>query len=87
MATLKRLKFRRFPVPLVDVPDTELARKEAETLTHQTLYDPPVDGATPLDGEGNPMTSPILTRDVQAKLRQGFTLEPVVEEKASAKKR
>lgn len=78
MATLKRLKLGRYPVPLVDVEDTELQRKEVEVMTHARLFDPPVDGATPLDGAGDPMTSQIIVRDVNAKLEQGFTLEPVV---------
>ena len=77
MATLKRLKRGRFPVPLVDTVDTELERKEQEAIQFVDLYDPPVNGATPLDGEGKPMTSPIQLRDKAAKLGQGFTKEPV----------
>ena len=40
------------------------------------LYDPPVDGCTPLDGAGNPMQSYIRAADVPAKLARGFTHEP-----------
>lgn len=82
-------------MPLVDTQDTELARKAEENQLYVTLYDPPVDGKTPLDGMGDPMTSPIQLRDEKAKLAQGFTKEPlpapkVVEPpkaKVSAKKR
>lgn len=70
-------------MPLVDTPDTELKRKEEAAMTHTRLYDPPIDGATPLDGAGDPMTSQIQLRDVDAKLEQGFTRKPVVK---SAKK-
>lgn len=78
MATLKRLKRGRFPVPLVDTQNTELERKEHENMTVTSLYDPPVNGATPLDGAGEPMTSVIQVRDRVAKLAQGFTEKPVV---------
>ena len=88
MAILTRLKLGRYPVPLVDTPDTELGRKAAENPKYFTRDDRPVDGATPLDGEGNPMTSQIQLRDEQVKLAQGFTSEPVVPKaKTVAKKR
>ena len=64
-------------MPLVDVPDTELARKEHENSSITSLYDLPRDGKTPLDGAGEPMKSVIQVRDVAAKLKQGFTREPV----------
>ena len=64
-------------MPLVDTPDTELVRKEHENKQFVTLYDVPVNGATPLDGAGEPMTSQIQLRDRAVKLAQGFTEEPV----------
>ena len=63
-------------MPLEDRADTELQRKEHENQTVTTLYDPPVGGVTPVDGEGNPRSSVIAVRDVGAKLKQGFTLAP-----------
>ena len=88
MATLKRLKFGRFPVPLVDTVDTELERKSVENQLYVTLYDSPVDGKTPLDGSGDPRTSQIQLRDEKTKLAQGFTKEPLLPapEKKVAKK-
>ena len=44
---------------------------------HVRLYDPPVDGVTPVDGEGKPMTSDIGARDSLKALAKGFTEEPV----------
>jgi len=64
-------------MPLVDKPNAELARKVREGQQHVNLYDPPVDGATPLNGADEPRTSPIPVRDVEAKLAQGFTREPL----------
>jgi hypothetical protein len=64
-------------MPLVDNPDTDLKRKQQEAIQFEDLYDPPVDGRTPVDGEGKPRTSPIPWRDVEAKLAQGFTERPV----------
>jgi len=40
------------------------------------LYDPPVDGKTPLDGMGNPRKS-LIMGDITKKLLQGFTREAV----------
>ena len=48
------------------------------------LYDPPVDGATPLDGAGNPRTSAIRRCDEGAKIALGFTRAAVV--RASARR-
>ena len=89
MAMLKRLKFGRYPVPLVDTPDTELVRKEHENKQFVTLYDVPVNGVTPLDGAGEPCTSQIQLRDRAVKLAQGFTEEPLLleKEKKSGNKR
>ena len=89
MATLKRLKFGRFPVPLVDTVDTELESKSVENQLYVTLYDVPVNGVTPLDGAGEPRTSQIQLRDEKTKLAQGFTEEPLLpeKEKKSGKKR
>ena len=81
MATLKRFKPRRFPVPLVDRQDTELEVKATLNMEYVTLYDPPRDGKTPLDGAGEPQTSNIHATDVKAKLGQGFTLNPQPEPK------
>lgn len=76
MGVLKRLKRRPY-MPLVDEPDkNRLREKQAEQADYVTLYDPPVDGETPLDGEGSPRTSRIHATDVKAKLSQGFTLLP-----------
>jgi hypothetical protein len=41
------------------------------------LYDPPVDGKTPLDGAGNPRTSQVRASDVDGKIALGCTREPV----------
>lgn len=49
-------------------------------LLHNTwlmLYDPPVDGATPKDGAGNPMQSKVRAVDIGAKLALGFTEHPL----------
>ena len=64
-------------MPLVNTDDTELARKAQENHLYVRLYDPPVDGKTPLDGAGKPMSSPVQLRDKRAKLIYGFTEEPV----------
>ncbi len=71
-------------MPLVDRHDTSLQQKEQEAQLYETLYDPPQDGATPLDGEGKPRTSVIHKTDVEYKLGRGFTREPV--EKTDAEK-
>lgn len=81
MGMLKRFKKRRWPVPLVDNPDTMHRQREAENSLTTYLYDPPVDGKTPLDGEGNPQRSRFYLRDVPMKLGQGFTELPVAPEK------
>lgn len=77
-------------MPLVSKQNTELQRKVREGVIKVQLYDPPVDGATPLNGAGEPRTSPIPMRDVEAKLEQGFTRkplpEPVTEEPPPPKK-
>ncbi len=66
-------------MPIVDVQDKgRLIRKRAEGVEMVNLYDPPVDGATPLNGAGEPRTSVIPKRDVEPKLAQGCTLEPLV---------
>ena len=41
------------------------------------LYDPPVDGKTPVDGAGEPAFSLIGARDSLKALDKGFTEEPV----------
>ncbi len=42
------------------------------------LYDPPENGLTPLNGAGEPRSSPIPERDVAPKLEQGYTREPLL---------
>lgn len=42
-----------------------------------TLFDPPIDGVTPVDGEGEPMTSDVQATNALAALGQGFTEKPV----------
>ena len=51
--------------------------RELTANTYCTLYDPPQDGATPLDGSGQPSTSRVLLADRAAKLTRGFTERPV----------
>lgn len=46
-------------------------------MSYTKLFDPPQDGATPLDGEGNPRSSSISDMDVAKKLAVGFTRDPV----------
>lgn len=41
------------------------------------LYDPPVDGTTPLDGGGLPRRSMIAASQALSSLEKGFTEEPV----------
>lgn len=63
---------------LVDTEDTRLRKNEVEAQLYEKLYDPPQDGATPLDGAGQPRTSVIHKTDVEYKLGRGFTREPVL---------
>ena len=42
------------------------------------LYDPPVDGLTPLDGAGEPASSVIGASQALGALDKGFTEEPIV---------
>ena len=68
-------------MPLVDVPDqNRLQEKQEEQAAYMRLFDPPVDGLTPLTGEGQPRSSAIHLIDVAAKIGQGFTREPLVAE-------
>ncbi len=63
-------------MPLVDVYDDRSVRKAEDQGKYETLYDPPVDGATPLDGAGEPASSVIHLPDVDGKLTQGYTRVP-----------
>lgn len=58
----------------------------AHALNSETvlLYDPPEDGVTPLDGEGNPRTSVITASQALKSLDNGFTEEPVQSKRAEA---
>ena len=51
------------------------AKIDAQMAGHW-LYDPPVDGVTPLNGSGLPRKSHIIG-DVEKKIAQGFTREAV----------
>lgn len=42
------------------------------------LYDPPIEGITPLDGAGEPRASAIRATEAAAALAKGFTAQPVV---------
>lgn len=48
-----------------------------------TLYDPAIDGVTPLDGAGNPSTSVVGASQALAALAKGFTEEPAKKRPAS----
>ena len=67
-------------MPLIDEPNTSFGEKAALNTQRLTLYDPPVDGLTPLDGAGQPRSSVIPATSLAAKLALGFTREPVVPE-------
>ena len=54
----------------------EMQAKIDAAMSGRRLYDPPVDGKTPLDGAGSPRTS-LVMGDITKKLAQGFTLEAV----------
>lgn len=45
------------------------------------LYDPPIDGRTPLDGAGDPSVSTIPASQALGALDKGFTEEPHVSHK------
>lgn len=64
-------------MPLVDRPDETRKRNEELNQSFARLYDPPVNGKTPLDPTGYPYTSLIVLRDVDAKVAQGFTREAI----------
>ena len=55
---------------------TEMQAKIDAAMAGHWLYDPPVDGKTPLDGNGEPRKSHIMG-DISKKLLQGFTVEAV----------
>ena len=55
---------------------TEMQAKIDAAMAGHWLYDPPVDGKTPLDGNGEPRKSHIMG-DITKKLMQGFTIEAV----------
>lgn len=54
----------------------EMQSKINAAMCGTWLYDPPVDGKTPLDGLGLPRTS-LIMGDVTKKLAQGYTREAV----------
>lgn len=54
----------------------ELQAKMNEAMSRTWLYDPPVDGKTPLDGSGEPRKS-LINGDPEKKIAQGFTREAV----------
>jgi len=54
----------------------EMQAKIDAAMSGHWLYDPPVDGVTPLDGNGAPRMS-LIRGDITKKLAQGFTLEAV----------
>lgn len=60
-------------MPLIDRDDDSRRVKEELNQSFARLYDPPVDGKTPLDPLGYPYSSLIVLRDVDAKVAQGFT--------------
>lgn len=62
-------------MPLIDRPNDDYARKAYENRHYVRLYDPPVDGVTPADGEGLPRNSLILMHERDGKLAQGFTTD------------
>ena len=59
----------------MNASDEMQAKIDAQMAGHW-LYDPPQDGVTPLDGNGQPRKSHIIG-DIGKKLDQGFTLEAV----------
>lgn len=64
-------------MPLIDRPNEDYAQKAFDNRYYIRLYDPPVDGKTPADGQGLPATSVLIQRDREAKIAQGFTREVV----------
>ena len=54
----------------------EMQAKIDAAMAGHWLYDPPIDGKTPLDGNGEPRKSRIMG-DITRKLMQGFTIEAV----------
>jgi hypothetical protein len=54
----------------------EMQAKIDASMSARLLYDPPVDGKTPLNGSGLPSRS-VITGDIEKKLALGFTLQPV----------
>lgn len=54
----------------------EMQAKIDASMAGHWLYDPAVDGVTPLDGNGQPRKSHVMG-DIEKKLAQGFTIEAV----------
>lgn len=61
-------------MPLVNKLDEMHVQRQWDNMATIRMYDPPVNGKTPADGEGLPRTSPFYLRDRESKQAQGFTL-------------
>ena len=61
-------------MPLVDKPH-DFTGAQFGNRYYVRLYDPPINGVTPANGEALPSTSLITLRDRDAKIAQGFTCE------------
>jgi hypothetical protein len=54
----------------------EMQQKIDQAQTGTWLYDPPIDGVTPLNGSGLPSKS-LIIGNVERKIKLGFTREPI----------